>query len=162
MFEKSSLKDQVWSRLKIQFVKLEFSKIKYRWIGRQNSKNIQNYLLILLLLPDSLSTFIILFFRFVDPTDGEFRTIPANAISNNFRIDSAEVTGDCCFEIEANNGDYESVDPENPRVVFDTTFYIHTISVYNSCWNGSSSYFLILWWDQIFSPNPSKFLLKIK
>ena len=66
-------------------------------------------------------------------TDGEFRTIPANAISNNFRIDSAEVTGDCCFEIEANNGDYESVDPENPRVVFDTTFYIHTIYVYNSC-----------------------------
>ena len=90
-------------------------------------------MLILLFLPDSLSTFIILFFRFVDPTDGEFRTIPANAISNNFRIDSAEVTGDCCFEIEANNGDYESVDPENPRVVFDTTFYIHTIYVYNSC-----------------------------
>ena len=59
-------------------------------------------------------------------TDGEFRTIHAN-------IDSVEVTGDCCFEIEANNGDYESVDPENPRVVFDTTFYIHTIYVYNSC-----------------------------
>ena len=48
-------------------------------------------------------------------------------------IDSVEVTGDCCFEIEANNGDYETVDPENPRVVFDTTFYIHTIYVYNSC-----------------------------
>ena len=97
----------------------------------QNSKNTKNHLLILLLLP---ITFINLFFRFVDPTDGEFRTIPTNEISNNFRIDSVEVTGDCCFEIEANNGeDYEIVDPENPTDI--SIFYIYKIYVYNSCPN---------------------------
>ena len=82
----------------------------------QNSKNTQNYLL----LPDSESTFIILFFRFFYPTDGEFRTY------NEFGIDSVEVKGGCCFVIGAND-DYETVVyPENPRVVFDTIFYIPT------------------------------------
>ena len=40
-------------------------------------------------------------------------------------IDSVEVTGDCCFEIEANNGDYETVDPEFPSDI--TTFFNMTI-----------------------------------
>ena len=92
-----------------------------------------NNLLILLLLPDPLGTFINFFFRFVDPTDGEFRTIHTNEISDNFRIDSVEVTGDCCFEIESNNGDYEIVDHENPTDI--SIFYIHKIYVYNSCPN---------------------------
>ena len=82
-------------------------------------------------LPDYLGKFIKIFFSFVDPTDGEFRTISENEISNNFRIDSVEVTGDCCFEIESNSGDYEIVDPENPRDI--SIFYIHKIYVYNSC-----------------------------
>jgi hypothetical protein len=82
-------------------------------------------------LPDSLGTFINLFFRFDDPTDGEFRTIPSNEIRNNFQTDSVGVTGDCCFEIESNNGDYEIIDPENPTDI--SIFYIHKIYVYNSC-----------------------------
>ena len=49
------------------------------------------------------------------------------------RIDSVEVTGDCCFEIEANNGDSETVDPENQEDI--TIFYIHTIYVYNKKYN---------------------------
>ena len=97
----------------------------------QNPKNAKNYFLILLLLPDSLGTFTNLFFRFVYPTDGEFRTIPQNKISNNFRTDSVEVTGDCCFEIGSNSDDYEIVDPENPTDI--SIFYIHKIYVYNSC-----------------------------
>ena len=68
----------------------------------------------------------ILFFRFVDPEDGEFRTY------NKFGVDLVEVTGDCCFEIGAND-DYVTVDPKNPRVVFDTIFYIHEIYVDNNC-----------------------------
>lgn len=98
----------------------------------QTSKNTKNiYLFFYLILPDSLGTFINLFFRFDDPTDGEFRTIPSNEIRNNFQTDSVGVTGDCCFEIESNNGDYEIIDPENPTDI--SIFYIHKIYVYNSC-----------------------------
>ena len=73
----------------------------------------------------------IYFFRFVEPTDGEFITLAENENSNNLRIDSIEATGDCCWEIESNDDDYEMVDPENPTDI--TIFYIHNIYVYNSC-----------------------------
>ena len=80
-----------------------------------------------------LSTFIILFFRFFYLTDGERWTISENERSNKFRVDSVEVTGDCCVGIEANNDEYKTVDPENPRVFLNTTFYIHKIYAHNSC-----------------------------
>jgi len=35
--------------------------------------------------------------------------ISSHETKNNFRIDSVEVTGDCCWEIESNDGDYEIV-----------------------------------------------------
>ena len=73
----------------------------------------------------------IFFFRFVEPIDGEFKTIPKNENSNNLRIDSIEVSGDCCWEIESNDGDYETIDPEDPTDI--TIFYIHNIYVYNDC-----------------------------
>ena len=73
----------------------------------------------------------IFFFRFVDPFDGDFKTLAENENSNNLRIDSIMISGNCCWEIESNDGDYETVDPENPMDI--TIFYIHNIYVYNSC-----------------------------
>ena len=73
----------------------------------------------------------IFFFRFVEPIDGEFKTLAENENSNNLQIDSIEVAGDCCWEIESNDGDYETIDPEDPTDI--TIFYIHNIYVYNDC-----------------------------
>jgi len=70
---------------------------------------------------------------FVEPIDKESLTLAANENGNNFRIDSIEATGDCCWEIESNDGDYETVDPKNPADI--NIFYIHKIIVFNSCPN---------------------------
>ena len=51
----------------------------------------------------------IIYFSFVEPDGGESFTLAANENRNNFRIDSIEATGDCCWEIESNDGDYEIV-----------------------------------------------------
>ena len=59
-------------------------------------------------------------------------TLAINENRNNFRIDSIKVTGDCCWEIESNDGDdYERVDPENPTDI--SFFYIYKIYVKSSC-----------------------------
>ena len=58
-------------------------------------------------------------------------TLAANENGNNVRIDSIEATGECCWEIESNNGEYETVDPKNPTEI--SIFYIHKIIVTNSC-----------------------------
>ena len=76
-------------------------------------------------------TYKILFFRFVEPKNGEVMTIHANQDRNKLRIDSVKATGNCCFEIESNDGDYETVDPAHPSSI--TIFYIHKIYVFNSC-----------------------------
>jgi len=41
--------------------------------------------------------------------------ISSHETKNNFRIDSVEVTGDCCWEIESNDGDYEIVFEEDSQ-----------------------------------------------
>ena len=38
--------------------------------------------------------------------------ISSHKTENNFRIDSVEATGDCCWEIESNDGDYANVFPD--------------------------------------------------
>ena len=58
-------------------------------------------------------------------------TLAVNENRNNFRIDSIKVTGDCCREIESNEGDYEIVDPENPNDI--SIFYIYKIYAKSSC-----------------------------
>ena len=73
----------------------------------------------------------IIYFSFVEPDGGDSLTLAANENRNNFRIDSIEATGDCCWEIESNDGDYETVDPKNPADI--NIFYIHKIIVFNSC-----------------------------
>ena len=73
-----------------------------------------------------------IFFRFVD-TESETLTLAANENKNKFRIDSIEATGDCCWEIESNDGDYEIVDPESPTDI--SIFYIYKIHVKSSCFD---------------------------
>ena len=71
------------------------------------------------------------FFRSVGPTDGESRTV-----KNNMPIDLVVATGNCCWEIESNNGDYETVNPTNPNLDvsnYTSSFHIQNIIVYNSC-----------------------------
>jgi hypothetical protein len=68
---------------------------------------------------------------FVEPEDGESRPIAKDRNRNNLRIDSVQATGDCCWEIENNEGVYEIVDPGNP--IDTTNFDISTVYVYNSC-----------------------------
>ena len=75
----------------------------------------------------------LLYSSFDEPYSGESFTLAANENRNNFRIDSIEATGDCCWEIESNDGDYETVDPKNPADI--NIFYIHKIIVFNSCPN---------------------------
>ena len=77
----------------------------------------------------------ILFHRFVDVQDYENQKIPENRNRNSLHIDSVTATGDCCFELEANDGsDYEEVHPDQ---IFPTelsnNFYIHNIFATNDC-----------------------------
>jgi len=65
---------------------------------------------------------------FVEPEDGESRPIAKDRNRNNLRIDSVQATGDCCWEIEDNDGDYKIVDPGNP--IDTTNFDIATVYVY--------------------------------
>ena len=74
---------------------------------------------------------LILFLSFVEPEDGESRPIAKDRNRNNLRIDSVQATGDCCWEIEDNEGDYVIIDPGNP--IDTTNFDIATVYVYNSC-----------------------------
>ena len=71
------------------------------------------------------------FFRSIGPTDGESSTI-----ENNVPIDLVEATGNCCWEIESNDGDYETVNTANPNLNlsnYTPRFYINNIIVYNRC-----------------------------
>ena len=58
-------------------------------------------------------------------------TLAVNENRNSFRIDSIKVTGDCCWEIESNDGYSEVVDPENPTDI--SINYIYKIYVKSSC-----------------------------
>ena len=51
-------------------------------------------------------------------------------------IDLVEATGNCCWEIESSDGDYETVNPANPNLDlsnYTPRFDIHNIIVYNRC-----------------------------
>ena len=80
--------------------------------------------------PSKIFPTLILFLSVVEPTNGESRTIANNRNRNDLRIDSVQATGDCFWEIEDNDGDYETVDPGCP--IDTTNFDIATVYVYNS------------------------------
>ena len=49
-------------------------------------------------------------------------------------IDLVEATGNCCWEIESSDGDYETVNPANPNLDlsnYTPRFYIDSIIVDN-------------------------------
>ena len=57
-------------------------------------------------------------------------------ITNNVPIDLVKAKGNCCWEIESNNGDYETVNPTNHYLNvsnYTPRFDIHNIIVYNRC-----------------------------
>jgi len=62
----------------------------------------------------------------VEPTNGETKW----RNRNDLQIDSVHASGDCCWDIEDNDYDYETVDSGNPSL---TNFNIATVKVYNSC-----------------------------
>lgn len=70
---------------------------------------------------------------FVDVKDVESTTIPRNRINNNLRIDSVEAIGDCCWEVESNEGDFEEVHPEGSIVDMSNSFYIYKIFALQDC-----------------------------
>ena len=67
----------------------------------------------------------IIFFRAVGVPIGRVQVQEVHKKENDFRIDSVEVTGDCCWEIESNDGDFETVDPENPT---DISMFLSQLS----------------------------------
>jgi len=72
--------------------------------------------------------------NFVDVKGVESTTIRRNRINNNLRIDSVKATGDCCWEVESNEGDFEEVHPEEFFATdISNSFYIHKIFAYDDC-----------------------------
>ena len=76
--------------------------------------------------PSKIFPTFIFFLSAVEPTNGETKW----RNRNNLQIDSVHASGDCCWDIEDNDYDYETVDPGNPSL---TNFDIATVKVYNSC-----------------------------
>ena len=74
------------------------------------------------------------FHRFVNVKAHENQKIPENRNRNSLHIDSVKATGDCCFEVESNDGDYEEVHPDQfvPKIL-SNSFYIHKIFAYEDC-----------------------------
>ena len=75
--------------------------------------------------PSKIFPTLILFLRVVEPKEGKSWS---NRNRNDYR--HVQATGDCCWEIEDNYGDYEIVDPANP-IIDTTNFDIATVHVYN-------------------------------
>ena len=76
--------------------------------------------------PSKIFPTFIFFLSAVEPTNGETKW----RNRNDLQIDSVHASGDCCWDIEDNDNDYEIVDPGNPSL---TNFDIAIVKVYNSC-----------------------------
>lgn len=72
--------------------------------------------------------------EFNDVKGQETQRINSNRNRNSLHIDSVKATGDCCFEVESNDGDYEEAHPDQffPTEL-SNSFYIHKIFAYNDC-----------------------------